>query len=70
MGAPFDGLIPATILLDNPGVTKEEFMELLQGLKVKGDWNFLYFSGLEGLARILNLRTNPDYYDASSLKKD
>lgn len=34
MGFVYDELIPASVLLNNPGITKEEFVELLSEIKV------------------------------------
>jgi len=71
MGYPYNGLIPAAVLLDNPGVTKEEFAELLNncrtssigGVRKNAPWGSYgsrcedknLHRGLYGLAGILGL---------------
>lgn len=59
MGYAFDELIPVAVLLDHPGVTKEEFVELLEQTTSDGWSTLMYHTGLEGLAAILQLKTNP-----------
>lgn len=76
MGFPYNGLIPAAVLLDNPGITKEEFVELLDNCRTasigsvskKARWGSFcsraedkgLHSGLYGLAQILKLEGKRD----------
>src|SRR3989338_4495161 len=71
MGSPNDRMVPAAILYSNPGITREEFVDLLNKVRVFNwwmsadkPWNYLeneqfedwrYHQGLHGLAEILNL---------------
>ena len=77
MGFPYNDLIAPAILLDNPGITRKEFVRLLdrthsssyKEYKDDEDWNFYdirfedpgYHNGLEGLARILGLEVTSAY---------
>ena len=69
MGYPHDCLVPAAILLDNPGMTRDEFVSLLDGTHSSSlsefdygvPWDshyakeLTYHGGLEELAGILGL---------------
>ncbi|MDD2823495.1 MAG: hypothetical protein PHQ59_05460 [Candidatus Daviesbacteria bacterium] len=69
MGYCYHELVPPAILLDNPGLTKEEFIEQLdqthvsqfQEFKIKDPWDShdeeetIYHQGLSGLVDILGL---------------
>lgn len=55
MGYTFDDLIPAAILLDNPGITKEEFSRRLMETDSGGFGASDYHSELIGLAHVLRL---------------
>lgn len=79
MGTANNALIPAAILLDNPGITKEKFVELLEN--THSSWisspkindSIEYFEerydsdefkgGLEGLAEILGLEKNDNPFE-------
>jgi hypothetical protein len=58
MGRTAHELIPAAILLDNPGITREEFVELLEPFKY---WSPDYGLKLHGIGRILNLEKTEDF---------
>ena len=59
MGFPHYNLVPVVLLRRNPGVTRDEFVELLEGISVSSV--FTKGSGLEGLARLLGLQMSLDY---------
>jgi len=76
MGYPYHELIPAAILLDNPGILREGFVRLLSEIPCnrlcayssKDPWeikdetdNTDFDNGLEGLARILGLEKSQEY---------
>lgn len=75
MGYPHDGLIPPAILLDNPGITRTEFVELLNktnstpfDVKKHARWDCYgrieipcYHKGLHGLAEILKLAYRDEF---------
>ena len=57
MGYAYDCLIPAGILYNQPGLTKEEFVEALNRIPVHThDISSNYWGGLEALAHILHLQ--------------
>ncbi len=72
MGYPYNKLIAPAILRDNPGITKEQFIELLDQThstslheyEKTSSWSsykpnyedMVYHNGLEGLANLLNLK--------------
>lgn len=55
MGYPYDGLIPAAILYNNPGLSKEEFAQAMQPAS---GINSKYWGSLEAVARVLHLQTH------------
>lgn len=76
MGFTYNGLIPVGILFMNPGITREEFVELLDqthsagllGYEEDEAWDYypefqepLHHGGLEGLAAILGLNSTKQY---------
>ncbi len=77
MGYPYNDLIAPAILFDNPGITREEFVELLDQThsshmpeyKNEDPWNYYakeqeddrYHQGLEGLAGLLRLEYSSKY---------
>lgn len=83
MGYPYNELIAPAVLLNNPGITKEEFVELLDQThsssmkyyKSDEDWDFYdpeledntYHRGLEGLAYLLGIELSEQ---ARELAKD
>lgn len=83
MGAPNYSMIPAAILLQNPGITREEFVELLNKTKVgpspnlKRPWtqlpedklDLVFHSGLHELGEILGLRRNASVHVNYSAEK-
>lgn len=80
MGAPYHGLIPAAILLDNPGITREEFIKLLDEthapVSVK-KWYSVgkseyeeYHGGLHGLGIILHLKKTDKFNEFNKPKYD
>jgi len=65
MGGPTDHLVPAAILWENPGITREEFAELLSDVGGR-KWRELDIannlrSGLYGVAKFLNLPYTKEY---------
>lgn len=61
MGLHLDALIPVVLLLDNPGITKEEFVRLLDDTKSPSYNNHWYHNGLSGLALLLHLPLTKEY---------
>lgn len=78
MGYPYHGLVPAAILARNPqGLTRREYMEVLQEVKVSpytkfdkedpldsfnvGDGDASCFAGTEGLIKTLRLGKSPEF---------
>lgn len=55
MGYSYSELIPPAILLDNPRITRKEFVRLLSNINASGPE---YHKGLHGLASILRLHSN------------
>lgn len=86
MGYPYYELVPVAILLDNPGITKEEFIELLDQThastfaeyKENPRWDYYvkkydeirHHEGLAGLAEILNLKLTKKFKEFQKPKKD
>ena len=86
MGYPYNDLIAPAILFKNPGITKEEFVELLNNThsacykeyKPNEAWDFYdpkfedkrYHEGLEGLACILQIDYTPQYEEFQKRKRD
>lgn len=85
MGCANNSLIPAAILLLNPGINRDEFAKLLKETKSsdfkqylpKEPWNFFdknwglsYQGGLEGLASILGLNLTREFQNFNNKKTD
>jgi hypothetical protein len=85
MGYAYDELIAPAVLLDNPGLTREEFVELLDQTHSSSfhEYDFdcpwgnytedtlnTYHEGIEGLASILGLKFSRKYKKFKKLKKD
>lgn len=60
MGYAYDCLIPAAILYNTPGLTREELIGALNNIPAKGI-GMKYCGGLEALAHILHLEPRGDY---------
>lgn len=67
MGSYDYSFVPAAILLDNPGITKEEFTELLRKVPNRDNFRHNKFlrscvnQGSVGVARLLNLQFTPEF---------
>ena len=86
MGYLYYELIPEAILLDNPGITKEEFVKLLdkthsskfREYKEDPRWDYHdprddiqeHHNGLEGLAQTLNLEHTKEFTEFQTPKED
>ncbi|MDP3734003.1 MAG: hypothetical protein Q8R37_02135 [Nanoarchaeota archaeon] len=55
MGYPYDGLIPAAILYNNPGLTRDEFARAMRPAAI---FSSKYWGSLEAVARVLHLRAH------------
>lgn len=84
MGVADDFLVGPAILYNNPGITREEFAELLLvpqlsdfKFKKSDPWRDFpigfpstkYFGGLNGIAHLLNLEHSADFMDKTSRKE-
>lgn len=86
MGFPYHELVPPAILFRNPGITREEFIRILDRTRAsylheydcKGSWGrikrrFLvpeHHKGLEGLASLLGLRNTEAFIDFQTPRSD
>ncbi len=70
MGYPYDTLVPAAILLDNPGITADEFIRRLDEVKSEGTRSWNYHEGLHGLAVILKLLKSQEFEEAEKRNRD
>jgi len=66
MGITAFELIPVTILFDNPGITREEFSEILNTFD--GPWRGMFFCGDMNIAEIKASRHQKPSFDSSYLQ--
>jgi hypothetical protein len=75
MGYVYDELIPPAILLDNPGLTRKEFIDAMaethsgggeygkeEPWESGGEFNRFHY-GLEGFVKLMGLKERPEYLD-------
>jgi len=86
MGYPYHTLVTPAILLDNPGITREEYIQLLDRVHTHSLYEFgkgcrwssvkrkvednCYHKGIKGLAELLNLTTTQQWRDFNEVGSD
>jgi len=85
MGYPYHTLVTPAILLDNPGITREEYVQLLDKVHTFSNYNFkrkarwtpasryfdsCFHEGLEGLGKLLLLESSKKYIEFNQIKID